>query len=528
MAKSGSPVLGVMRVSLLLIQSKKSPTAGVRPKCPECHQKQNQAYSKSRHAQVSKKICHSCHDPHYSIPFRQMSGHDRQKICLKCHESAGTHKWLPQKELHFNYVECTSCHDLNAEIGMVVYIVDRNDPISDQMLDYGRLTPFIGSGKRGLIETLDLDNNGMLSEPEISLFIKKLKENGIPGADLGVRIMVLKPAHNFASGGEETRDCSLCHSSKAKVYSKLFFELPEKDGGLRRIPLERQTQALLGEGSFLRNFYLLGESKIRADDLKDLLTLVRRIGFKWLDIIGVFLISIVLVAIGLHAMLMFFTRKLRTKLRFFEKAEPRPVAIRIWHWVHGFFVITLILTGIQLRFPDVLPIFATFLNAVNLHNLSGAIVIVDYIFWLCYHLRRRDFKSGFLIMPRDLVENTAEILHYYGYLIFVGEGYPRGMLHGSEFNPLEKVTFPDNYAVFLTSSNSDRGHALRFVHNDAGNQFLGRTPRPGCSASPDSISVGSMHDFSHIFAGAQEISFHRAIICSYFHEVPFKMKRASA
>ena len=415
--------------------------ARVRPKCPECHQKQNQAYSKSRHAQVSKKMCHSCHDPHYSISFRQMSGHERQKICLKCHESAGTHKWLPQKELHFNYVECTSCHDLNAEIGMVVYIVDRNDPMSDQMLDYRRLTPLIGYGKRGLIETLDLDNNGMLSEPEISSFIKKLKENGIPGADLGVRIMVLKPAHNFASGGEETRDCSLCHSSKAKVYSKLFFEFPEKDGGLRRIPLERQTQALLGEGSFLRNFYLLGESKIRADDLKDLLTLVRRIGFKWLDIIGVFLISIVLVAIGLHAMLMFFTRKLRTKLRFFEKAEPRPIAIRIWHWVHGFIVITLILTGIQLRFPDVLPIFATFLNAVNLHNLSGAIVIVDYIFWLCYHLRRRDFKSGFLIMPRDLVENTAEVLHYYGYLIFVGEGYPRGMLHGSEFNPLEKVLF---------------------------------------------------------------------------------------
>ena len=163
---------------------------GIEPKCPECHQKQNQAYSKSRHAQVSKKICYSCHNPHYSIPFHQMSGHDRQKICLKCHESAGTHKWLPQKELHFNYLECTSCHDLNAEIGMVVYIVDRNDPMPDQMLDYGRLTPFIGSGKKGLIETLDLDNNGMLSELEISSFMKKLNENGIPGASLRVRILV--------------------------------------------------------------------------------------------------------------------------------------------------------------------------------------------------------------------------------------------------------------------------------------------------------------------------------------------------
>ena len=414
---------------------------GIEPKCPECHQKQNQAYSKSRHAQVSKKICYSCHNPHYSIPFHQMSGHDRQKICLKCHESAGTHKWLPQKELHFNYLECTSCHDLNAEIGMVVYIVDRNDPMPDQMLDYGRLTPFIGSGKKGLIETLDLDNNGMLSELEISSFMKKLNENGIPGASLRVRILVLKPAHSFTNRGEETRDCSLCHSRNAKFYSRIFLEIPEKNGELRTVPIERQILALRGEGSFLKNFYLLGESKIRAEDLKDLLTQVRRIGFKWLDIIGVFLIIIVLVAIGLHAMLMFFTRKLRTKLRLFEKAEPRPMAIRVWHWVHGFFVITLILTGIQLRFPDVLPIFATFLNAVNLHNVSGAIVIVDYIFWLCYHLWKRDFRPGFLIMPRNLVENTAEILHYYGYLIFVGEGYPRGMLHGSEFNPLEKVLF---------------------------------------------------------------------------------------
>ncbi len=414
---------------------------GAEPKCPECHQKQNQAYSKSRHAQVSKKICYSCHNPHHSIPFRQMSGHDRQKICLKCHESAGTHKWLPQKELHFNYLECTSCHDLNAEIGMVVYIVDRNDPMPDQMLDYGRLTPFIGSRKKGLIETLDLDNNGMLSQLEISSFMKKLKENGIPGASLQVRMLVLKPAHSFTNRGEETRDCSLCHSRNAKFYSKIFLEIPEKDGELRTVPIERQILALRGEGSFIRNFYLLGESKIRADDLKDLLTQVRRIGFKWLDIMGVFLIIIVLVAIGLHAMLMFFTRKLRTKLRFFEKAEPRPIAIRIWHWVHGFFVITLILTGIQLRLPDVLPIFATFLNAVNLHNLSGAIVIVDYIFWLCYHLWRRDFKKRFLILPRDLVENTAEILHYYGYLIFVGEGYRRGLLHGSDFDPLEKALF---------------------------------------------------------------------------------------
>lgn len=414
---------------------------GIEPKCPECHQKENQAYSKSRHAQVSKKICYSCHNPHYSISFRQMSGRDRQKICLKCHESTGTHKWLPQKDLHFNYLECTSCHDLNAEIGMVVSIVDRNNPLPDQTVDYARLAPFIGSGKPGLIETVDQDKNGMLSELEISSFMRKVREKGIPGASLQIRILVLRPAHNFTNRGEETRDCSLCHSRNAKFYSKLFLEIPEKDGELRTVPLERQILALRGEGSFLRNFYLLGESKIRAEDLRDLLTQVRRIGFKWLDLIGVFVIIMVLAAIAFHAMLMFLTRKLRTRLRLFEKAEPLQVSVRIWHWVHGFFVVILVLTGIQLRLPDVFPIFATFLNAVNLHNLSGAIVILDYIFWFSYHLWRKEFKNRFFILPRDVVEDTAEILHYYGYLIFVGESYPRRVLHGSEFDPLEKAFF---------------------------------------------------------------------------------------
>jgi len=324
---------------------------------------------------------------------------------------------------------------------MVVSIVDRNSPMPDQMLDYARLAPFIGSGKSGLIQTVDQDKNGMLSELEISSFMKKVRENGIPGASLQVRILVLKPAHNFTNRGEETRDCSLCHSRNAKFYSKLFVEIPERDGELRTAPLERQILALRGEGSFLRNFYLLGESKISAEDLKDLLTQVRRIGFKWLDLIGVFVIIMSLAATAFHAMLMLLTRKLRTRLRLFEKAEPLPIAVRIWHWVHGFFVVILVLTGIQLRLPDVFPIFATFLNAVNLHNLSGAVVILDYIFWLSYHLWRKEFKSRFFILPRDVVEDTSEILHYYGYLIFVGESYPRRVLRGSAFDPLEKAFF---------------------------------------------------------------------------------------
>jgi hypothetical protein len=44
---------------------------------------------------------------------------------------------MPQKQLHFNYLECASCHDLNAEIGAVFRIVEKDKPS-------GENTPIMG------------------------------------------------------------------------------------------------------------------------------------------------------------------------------------------------------------------------------------------------------------------------------------------------------------------------------------------------------------------------------------------------
>ncbi len=97
----------------------------VEPKCRECHVREYDQYSKSLHAQVSKKLCYACHNPHYTTSFREMSGDARKKICLTCHDAVQTHRWLPQQQLHFNYLECTACHALNASIGMLLYMVDK-------------------------------------------------------------------------------------------------------------------------------------------------------------------------------------------------------------------------------------------------------------------------------------------------------------------------------------------------------------------------------------------------------------------
>jgi hypothetical protein len=175
--------------------------------------------------------------------------------CLKCHDAYNTHKWMPQKQLHFNYLECASCHDLNAEIGAVFRIVAKDKPSGENFLNYGRCS--VRRFTKGGAYTLDQDGNGRLSPEEIGSFLRRLRENGIPEAALDVSILVLRPTHNFTDKGEQTRDCSLCHSENARFYSKLVLEVPEKDGASITIPVERQIFLLHGPGGLSEDFICL-------------------------------------------------------------------------------------------------------------------------------------------------------------------------------------------------------------------------------------------------------------------------------
>lgn len=425
-AKSAHARIGINCTSChdsitIILSDKRVPHAiGIEPKCSECHEKVNHQYSKSLHAQISKKICYSCHNPHYSVPFTQLTMEDRKARCLKCHDAYNAHRWLPQKQLHFNYLECASCHDMNAEIGAVFHFVHKGKPSGENVLGYGQLAPFIDKGKDGIFQTLDQDGNGTLSPGEIGAFLRKIQKTGFPDATIDVRILVLRPAHNFTDKGEQTRDCSLCHSENARFYTKLVLEIPEKDGDFRTVPVDRQILAHPGGLYSIGDFYLLGESKIRRSDLQELLEHIRRIGFKWIDLLGLFAVLLSVSFICGHAAVVFLARRSRRLSPM--RSEDHTLLDTAWHLVHGLCIILLALTGLQLRLPDLLPIFATFLNAVNLHNICGIIVLSDYLFWIPYQIRRGRLRQSFVVSPRLLARNLNDMIHHYAYPISIRGG----------------------------------------------------------------------------------------------------------
>jgi len=284
------------------------------PVCEHCHKDELAEYEGSLHAQVSEQICFSCHDPHSSVPFEELSVEQRQAICTKCHHPELGHDWLPQKELHFKALECAMCHAPQAEKGIVFYLQRVGREGKAERLGYSEIAKLLDLERPDLGKLLDRDKNGFLEDREVLSFLKSLggKEQR-DKVELGVRVLVLKPSHNYTDMGTKAKDCSLCHSSRAAFYKKLIMEIPEQGGGIRTLPLDKSILVGIHPIPVTSDFYLLGESKIAKRDISDILFLVRKIGYKWLDVIGIIFILGGLGFVGLHGLVRILTLRMRKK-----------------------------------------------------------------------------------------------------------------------------------------------------------------------------------------------------------------------
>jgi len=123
-----------------------------------------------------------------------------------------------------------------------------------------------------------------------------------------------------------------------------------------------------------------------------------------------------------------------------------PFPLRAWHWANTALVLLLIVTGIQLRAPDI-EVFSGYRAAVLVHKATGFIMAVSFVFWLFYTLIGRNARRQYLLLPSDL-KGMVPQARYYLFGVFKGAKNPFSATPAAKFNVLQKTAYITIQFVF--------------------------------------------------------------------------------
>lgn len=126
-----------------------------------------------------------------------------------------------------------------------------------------------------------------------------------------------------------------------------------------------------------------------------------------------------------------------------ERIYLTPTPVRVWHWLNAFGIVTLCLTGAEIRFPEYVSILGGYKAAVRLHNTAGVVVTLSYALWFIYYgFVARKLVRLYVPTVRDLKQGLVRQAFYYFYYFFRGtRPNPHHANPENKFNPLQKSAY---------------------------------------------------------------------------------------
>jgi thiosulfate reductase cytochrome b subunit len=122
-----------------------------------------------------------------------------------------------------------------------------------------------------------------------------------------------------------------------------------------------------------------------------------------------------------------------------KRLRLHPFSVRAWHWFNTAVVLLLMITGIQLRAPDV-EIFSSYRSAVVVHKATGFVMAASFVFWLIYALTNRSAIKQYVFRLTDL-KGIIRQGQYYAFGVFIGWKNPFPATPEAKFNPLQKISY---------------------------------------------------------------------------------------
>ncbi|MDY0189865.1 MAG: cytochrome b/b6 domain-containing protein [Desulfuromonas sp.] len=126
-----------------------------------------------------------------------------------------------------------------------------------------------------------------------------------------------------------------------------------------------------------------------------------------------------------------------------ERIYLTPTPVRIWHWLNALGIVTLCVTGAQIRFPDVINIFGTYKAAVSLHHTAGIVVALSFVLWLFYYaVIARMLTKLYVPDVKDIQSGMIRQALYYFFYFFTGtKENPHHESPTNKFNPMQKGAY---------------------------------------------------------------------------------------
>jgi Ni/Fe-hydrogenase b-type cytochrome subunit len=132
-----------------------------------------------------------------------------------------------------------------------------------------------------------------------------------------------------------------------------------------------------------------------------------------------------------------------------QKIYLHPLPVRVWHWINATSFLILIITGLQIRYSDIMHLMS-FRTAVDIHNIFGFVLLFNYLLWVLYYVLSSKFD---IYMPtwdiREFSKGSIRQARYYLYGIFRGEPNPHHPTSESKFNPLQQVAYLNIMTILL-------------------------------------------------------------------------------
>jgi len=125
-----------------------------------------------------------------------------------------------------------------------------------------------------------------------------------------------------------------------------------------------------------------------------------------------------------------------------NKIYLQPTPVRIWHWLNAFGIVTLTVTGAQIRFPEYVQLFASYKSVILLHNTAGLVVAASFSLWFFYYgLVARNMRKIYVPTKDDLQVGLLRQAKFYLLTYFLGWSNPHHPTPENKFNPMQKSAY---------------------------------------------------------------------------------------